>query len=197
MPPHESGARTALTGLAFLSVGEASAAGLFQRALEQNAPAGPTAFLLGAARAAQARDADAVVAWQAALQAGAAPAVTRRLLAEALLRRNDPRLAADALTAAAGAPPTGASVRVIAATHLANRREADAIAILESRLDDAGGDQEARWLLLHAMYSQFVRGGKPLGQSGLQTFTRHAHAYIDANGANAALAAGMARTAIS
>ncbi|MEO5739094.1 MAG: hypothetical protein ABIS29_00670, partial [Vicinamibacterales bacterium] len=95
VPAAESGVRAALTGLALLSVGDASAGSLFQRALEQNAAAGPTQFLLGGVRAMQSRDGDAIVAWQAALHAGGAPAVTHALLADAFLRRNDPQHAAD------------------------------------------------------------------------------------------------------
>ena len=58
----EAGIRTALTGLALLSIGDGSAAAQFQRALDQNAPIAPTQFLLGAARAMQSRDPDAIAA---------------------------------------------------------------------------------------------------------------------------------------
>ena len=64
--PAEAGIRTALTGLALLSIGDASAAAQFQRALDQKSPIAPTQFLLGAARAMQLRDPDAIAAWQTA-----------------------------------------------------------------------------------------------------------------------------------
>jgi hypothetical protein len=185
VPPSESGVRTALTGLAFLSVGDSSAATHFQRALQQNAPAGPTQFLLGAARAAQLRDPDAIAAWQSALAAGSAPDLTRALLADAYLRRNDAAHAAEAL---AGITANGWS-RTAAATLIGNHREADAVALLSTRLAEQNGDQDARWLLLHALYSQYVSGGKPLPPADVQRFTEHARAYIDAKGTNSALAA--------
>ena len=95
MPAAEAGIRTALTGLALLSVGDASAAVQFQRALQQNGPAAPVQYLIGAARAMQNRDPDAIAAWQAALATGQAPAATRQLLVEALLRRGENARAAD------------------------------------------------------------------------------------------------------
>lgn len=197
VPASESGVRTALTGLAFLSVGDASAAGHFTRALQQDAAAGPTQFLLGAARATQLRDPDAIAAWQAAIAAGAAPAATRRLLAEAFLRRNDPQRAADALAGAVAVPADAASIRVSAATQIANRREAEAIALLEPHLAAHTADQEARWLLLHALYARFVRNGTPLAGADMALFTRHARAYLDAKGAHTALAEEWLRVIFS
>lgn len=185
VPPADSGVRTALTGLAFFSVGDSSAATHFQRALQQNAPPGPTQFLLGAARAAQSRDPDAIAAWQAALAAGNAPELTRPLLADAFLRRNDAAHAAEALT---GNPAAGWS-RAAVATLIANHRETDAIALLETRLAEQPGDQDARWLMLHALYARFVAGGKPLPAAEAARFSEHARTYIDAKGSNSALAA--------
>jgi hypothetical protein len=133
----------------------------------------------------QSRDPDAIAAWQAAIAAGGAPSITPQLLAEALLRRNDPQRAAEAM---AGAPPGAASVRVISAAHIASRREADAIALLEQHLSSQPGDQAARWLLLHARYAQFARSGKPLAGIEAERFSAEARIYIDAKAANAALA---------
>jgi hypothetical protein len=59
----------------------------FQRALDQNAPIAPTQFLLGAARAMQSRDPDAIAAWQAAMATGFAPDVTGQLLIDAYLEK--------------------------------------------------------------------------------------------------------------
>ena len=188
VPASESGVRTALTGLALLAVGDSSAAAQFQRALLQNAAAGPTQFLLGAARASQLRDADAVIAWQAALAAGSAPAATRLVLAEAFLRRNEPQRAAEAIASGTGAPDGAGWVRATAAAHIGNRRETAATGVLERHLVIHPGDQGARWLLLHALYSQFVRSGKPVAAAGVAVFTEHAQLYIDAKGVNAALA---------
>ena len=186
VPAPESGVRAALTGLAFLSIGDSSAASHFERALQQNAAAGPTQFLLGAARAMQSRDSDAIVAWQAALTSGAAPAATRRLLADAFLRRNDPQQAADAL-AGTQAPVTTAWIRTRAATQIANHHEAEAIALLETHLAADTGDQDARFLLLHAVYAQFVNSRKPLSSVDRERFTSQARTYINDGGTHAAL----------
>lgn len=187
VPAAESGVRAALTGFAFLSTGDASAASHFQRALQQHAVAGPTQFLLGAARAMQSRDSDAIVAWQEALASGAAPTATRPLLADAFLRRNDPQHAADAL-AGAGTPSTAASIRTHAATHIANRHEAEAIALLAAHLAVDAGDQDARFLLLHAIYSQFVNDRQQFGSVDRERFVTEARIYIDAGGPHAKLA---------
>lgn len=193
VPAGESGVRAALTGLAFLSVGDASAASHFQRALERNAAAGPTQFLLGAARAMQSRDSDAIVAWQAALASGAAPAATRPLLADAFLRRNDAQHAADVLAAMAS-PSTAASIRTRAATQLANHQEAEAVALLETHLAVNPGDQDARFLLLHAIYARFVNSRTALAAVDRARFTAQARTYIDAGGSHAALAAEWVKT---
>ena len=186
VPPTEAGIRTALTGLALLSIGDASAAVQFQRALQQNAPVAPTQFLLGAARAMQARDPDAIAAWQAAIATGSAPAITAQLLIDTYLRRNDLQRATE--LAATNAPASAAWTRSIASVHIASKREADALALLDAHLAAQADDQDARWLLLHALYSQFARGGKALPAADADRFTRHARTYIDAKGANTALA---------
>jgi len=89
------------------------------------------------------------------------------------------------------APPASpAWTRSVAATHIASHRDAEAIALLETHLRATPDDQDARWLLLHALYDQFVRGGgRPLMPSDAERFGKQAQAYIDAKGANAALAA--------
>ena len=187
VPPAEAGVRTALTGLALFSIGDASSASQFQRALQQNSPAAPTQFLLGAARAMQARDPDAIAAWQAAMATGSSPAITPQLLIDTYLRRNDLQRATE--LAAATVPASAAWTRSIVATHIASRRDADAIALLDVHLAAQTDDQEARWLLLHALYPKFVReGAKALPATEAGRFTTHARAYIDAKGANAALA---------
>jgi len=201
VPAAEAGIRTALTALALLSIGDTSAASQFQRALQQNAsasaleqsselrrdkPVSAIQFLLGAARAMQSRDPDAIAAWQAAIDAGAAPPITKQLLIDAYLRRNDLQKATE--LAASNAAPSAAWTRSAASVHIAAKREADALALLDAHLTAQPDDQEARWLLLHALYSQFVRGGKPLSAAEAERFTKHGRAYIDAKGVNAALA---------
>jgi hypothetical protein len=184
----EAGIRTALTGLALLSIGDGSAAAQFQRALDQNAPIAPTQFLLGAARAMQSRDPDAIAAWQTAIGTGSAPAITPQLLIDAYLRRNDLQKATE--LSATNASASAAWARSIASVHIAAGREAAALTLLDRQLATEPDDQEARWLLLHVLYAQFVRdGNKPLAATDAERFTKHARAYIDAKGVNAALAA--------
>lgn len=186
VPAAEAGIRTALTALALLSIGDASAASQLQRALQQNSPVAPTQFLLGAARAMQSRDPDAIAAWQAAIATGSAPAITKQLLIDAYLRRNDLQKATE--LAATNAPASAEWTRSIASVHIAARHEADALTGLDAHLTAQPGDQEARWLLLHALYAQFVRAGKPLPAAEAERFAKHARAYIDAKGVNSALA---------
>lgn len=187
----EAGIRTALTGLAYLSIGNASAAAQFQRALLQNAPLAVTQFLLGCSFALQSRDPDAVTAWQSAIGAGSAPALAKQFLLEAYLRRNDVARATDVARTAEAMTPTW--VRLTAATHILARRDTDAVALVTTRLAAAPDDQDARWLLLHALYSQFVRSGAPLPGAEAERFAKEARTYIDAKGINAGLAAEWLR----
>jgi hypothetical protein len=180
--PAEAGVRTALTGLAFLSIADASAATHFQRALDQGAPPGPTEFLLGSARALQSRDTDAIAAFQAAAAAGHAPPLTAQFLAEALLRRHEFARAAEIARELPRSPRLGGAIAI------GTQRENDAAALLDTHLADHSDDQDARWLMLHALYAQFVKSGKPMAAAERDKFTTHARAYINAKGVNAALA---------
>jgi hypothetical protein len=187
VPASEAGIRTALTGLAFLSVGDASAPVHFQRALQQNAPAAPVHYLIGVARAAQNRDPDAIAAWHAALETKAAPPGTRALLVEALLRRGDHARATSLVVDAAATEQSPAWLRLSAATHIANGRYADAIALLDTHLATHADDADARWLLLHALYGSVVKGGDR------DRFVTAAKTYIDGKGEHADLAAEWLR----
>ena len=189
VPTAERGIRTALTGLALLSVGDASAAIQFQRALTEGAPSVPIQFLIGAARAAQNRDTDAIAAWQAALAAGDAPASTRALLVEALLRRGDHARAIAVITDAGATAASPALVRLTAATHLAAGRAAEAIAVLDAHLAANPQDAEAHWLLIHALFAEVVKGGSH------DRFNSEGRRYVDAHGAHADLVSEWLRIA--
>ena len=180
VPAGEAGIRTALTGLAFLSVGDASAAVQLQRALQQNGPAAPVQYLIGAARAMQNRDPDAIAAWQAALATGQAPAATRQLLAEALLRRRENARAAAVLAEGSG-PSSPALSRLTAAAHIANDRYSDAVAVLDALLASNGDDAEVRWLLMHALFADVVKGGSKT------RFLNDGQRYVDSKAAHAEL----------
>ncbi|MDO8677438.1 MAG: hypothetical protein Q7R30_02585 [Acidobacteriota bacterium] len=191
VPAHEQGVRAMLTGLALVSVGDFGALRQFQRALESGAAAAPDQFLIGVARAMQNRDQDAIDAWEAARSAGLPPAMLSPFLADAYLRRGDPKGAAEAVPAA-GSEDDEEWTRVLAATRIATRREGDAIVALDARLARHPGDLDARWLLLHALYADFVNGN---GDRRAR-FLAEAPRYIDAQGPHSALTAewlGMAR----
>lgn len=184
--PSESGIRSALSGLAYLSVGDASASVLLQQALEQHAPAGPVQFLLGCARAAQGRDADAIAAWRTSIASGSAPAVTALLLAEALFRQRN------AAEASGMIPPDAAAsspdwIRLDAAIKISLRRDSEAAAALATYLLSHADDQDARWLFLHARYAQYVRDRATLTPADRDTFRTQAQAYLDANAPHSAL----------
>ena len=187
VPAAETGVRTALTGMALLSVGDTSAAVQLQRALQQGAPAAPVQYLTGVARAMQNRDLDAIPAWQAALATGQAPSPTRSLLVEALLRRGEHTRAAAIIAEASDAPASPAWTRLIAATHIANGRYTDAIAVLDAHLATRADDVEARWLLIHALFADVVKGGNKT------RFMNDAQRYIESQAPHAELTAEWLR----
>ena len=183
VPQPEQAARTALTALALYTIGDASALVQLQRAQSLGAPAGAIQFLTGAVRATQRRDAEAIAAWQAAHDAGWSAATP--FLVDACLRRDEGTRAAALLAAEPQGRPTDATwSRLLAATHLATGRDADAIVELEARLAQAPDDTDAQWLLLQALYGQIVRNNR----GDRDRFKAAAQAYITAGGANALLA---------
>lgn len=183
----EQGVRTALTGLALYTVGDASAVAQFQRAMAQGAPAGPIQYLIGAVRATQGRDADAIISWQSAIDAGLPSIQTAPFLVDAYLRRGDGGRASALVTSTVGDRPVeGPWVRALAASHLATARDRDAVAVLDARMAQAPDDHEAAWLLLHALYASIVRPPAD-SRPNTQRFTTAARAYVESGGANAAL----------
>jgi len=183
VPPAEEGMRAALTGIALLSLGDTGAAGQFERALQAGAAPAAGEFLLGAARALHRRDADAMAAWRRAAEAGLPRDLVAPFIAAAHLRLRDYPSA----TAAMNGELAGrdlAWLRVYTATRIAAARHDEAIAAAEALLAQAPEDADARWLLLHALYADLVRGNH-----GRRTRVgAEAQRYIDAKGAHSALA---------
>jgi hypothetical protein len=186
VPANEEGVRAALRGLAQLSLGDASSAVQFQRAQLLGAPIAVTRLLSGAARAMQARDADAIAAWQEALTAGAPRATVVPYLLDAYVRRNDFPRAAQLI--AETKAPAGTWSRGTAAVLIATQKEREAVALLDARLAASPDDVEAQWLRLHALFSQLARDSNSPAATR-DRFVTAASSYIDAKGANAALAA--------
>ena len=183
VPEAERGSRTALTALALLSIGDLGAIAQLERALAFGGQRAPIQYLLGSARATQGRDAEALAAWTAARDAGFPVAVVRPLVAEALLRRREGRSAAEALPSV---PEDAAAdlVRTFAATRIAADKPDEAVRVLEVLIAREPDDLAARWLLVHALYAEFV-GGRRGRQARL---VEEAERYISAGGPHAALA---------
>ena len=182
VPPADQAVRVALTGLALLSLGDLGALTQFERALQLQAPAGAVQFLIGAARALQNRDVEAIAAWQAARGAGFNPPVLDRLVAESYLRQRDYARAAESISR--DRTTDAATARTYAATRIASRQYEEAIAVLDPVLAKAPDDAESHWLLLHALYADFVGGNRSRAERAAAEASR----YIAAKGPNTALA---------
>jgi hypothetical protein len=74
-------------------------------------------------------------------------------------------------------------VRAVAATHLAHGRDREALSVLDA--PGAPTDTDIQWLRLQALYGLIVKNAG----GDRARFKTAAQAYIDAGGANAALAA--------
>ncbi len=159
VPAAEQAVRSALAGLALYAVGDTSAAVTLQRALQMGANAAPVQLWIGAARAGQARDTEAIAAWRSALDAGLAPSLVAPLLVNAHLRRGEGARAADLVAAHSTGGPTGpAWSRTVAATRIAIGDYPGALAVLSPRLAEAPDDGDAQWLMLHSLYGSLVKG---------------------------------------
>ena len=184
VPQGEQAVRVALTGLALYAIGDVSALGRFERAYALGGPGGPIQFLIGAVRATQNRDADAIAAWQSAQKEGLTAVAP--FLVEAYLRRGDGRRAAALVSVTlAGQGAEGPWARALAASHIASGRDQEALVVLDAHLAKASDDLEGRWLQLQALYGRIVKGGG----ADHDRFRAAARAYVAAGGANAALAA--------
>lgn len=186
VPAAEQSRRVALTGLALYAIGDASAALRLQRALDLGAPPAPIHFLVGAARALQGRDAEAIAAWQLARNTGMPSALVTPLMVDAHLRRTEGPQAAALVAEALGARlPDGVWWRPHALSLLATGRDLEAIVALDAHLSLTPDDAEARWLLLQALYSSIVHGNA----GSRARFAATARQYLAAEGAHGTLVA--------
>ncbi len=196
IPPDEQGVRAVLRALALYALGDSSTAIAvpLRRAQQLSAPAGAINVLLGASRALEANDRDAVASWQSAIEAGVDERALRPLLLDAYLRQGDGRRATDLGAAALAASPADATlIGRVAAAHLAAGQAPAALALLDPRLQEHPEDSEALWLALHALFTGFVKGdgpgADPAGRERLKSIARQ---YVAAKGRHAALAAEWA-----
>ena len=180
----EQAIRSVLTGLALLSLGNAGAIVQFEAAQGQRVDQAATDYLIGVARAMQGRDVEAIRRWTTARTSGLSGTTMDLVMADAHLRLREFAQAAGVVREAhaSGNPAAG---RVMAASRLGERRDADAVAILDALLAKSPEDMDLRWLLVHALYAETVAA--PAAPH--QRFLAEAQRYVDAKGRHAALAA--------
>jgi hypothetical protein len=186
---HEQSVRTTLRGVGLFGVGDPRmAATMLRRAID--AAPNPIAHLyLGACRALEGNDRDAVASWQTALDGGLPPAIVTPLLIDAYMRLGDLTKAGElAQRAAINGVPDPAVVRGSAAVLVAQGREIDAMPLLEQHLATHPDDLDAQYVMLHALFASFVHG-KGIGTTaqGKERFKTLARTYVDAKGRNAAI----------
>ncbi len=186
---NEQSVRTTLRGVGLYGVGDSRmAATMLRRAID--AAPNPVAHLyMGACRALEGNDRDAVASWQAALDGGLPSAIVAPLLIDGYLRLGDLTKAGElAQRAGINGAPDPAFVRGSAAVLVAQGREIEAIPLLEQHLATHRDDQDAQYVMLHALFASFVHGkGVGTTAQGKERFQTLVQAYIDAKGRNAAI----------
>jgi tetratricopeptide (TPR) repeat protein len=177
-----------LRGLALLALSDnlESAAHQFRDALRFSSDFMPATFYLGACYAANGRDREAVAAWQLVSAAGAATPFTAGLLADALMRLEDPAGALDILQEAGSQWPhePGLDRRTAAAQVKAGRRDeslATLDALVARQRDDVGGLFLAIYLLADGP------PGRTLRPADRDKLDRYARAYLAVPGPHRAI----------
>jgi hypothetical protein len=182
----EQGARAALKGIGLYALGDARIACTILRQSMQTAANAATLLYLGACRALERNDRDAIAAWQEALAADLPEAMVVPLLVGAHLRLGEPARAqelAEPLVSSEG--PAEAIVAGLAAAYVAQGREAAAIPLLEAHVAAHADDLDAQYILLRALFAGFVRGQGAADAPGTERFRALARGYIDAKGPHA------------
>jgi hypothetical protein len=196
VPPEETDARQVLRTLAMYAIGDnpASLSSSLQQASQRQVAPGAVQTMLGAVRALENRDRDAVAAWNAAIASGASARALTPLIADALLRLGDAAGAAAAVERVAGSDDA-ALARRLAAARIAQARHADAMRTLEPILARDPRDADAHWLALHGLFAAFVSAPARADTASRAKIGEIAARYIAAKGAHAALAADWAAAA--
>ena len=158
---NEQGARELLRAIGLMALGDTvnAVSAPLRQAQQLNAPPAAVHFVDGAARAIEGRERDALTAWTAAMKAGFDAAALTPLLVDSHLRLGEAPQALELATRTAAARP-GEPVlrRGLAAAQMASKQEADAIAGLEALVTEQPADQDARWMLMHALFAGHVSG---------------------------------------
>jgi hypothetical protein len=188
----ESAIRATLRALALYALGDTPAAvsAPLRQALTLLTVRGPAHVLIGASRALEGNDREAIVSWTEAAGTGLSEALLAPLIIDAHLRAGEHSQAiALGERARHSAPADPALTRRLSAAYLGAGRESDALKVLDAYLATAPDDREAEWLRLHALFSGIVQRRVVDAAGGSSTrFQELATAYITANGRHAALA---------
>ncbi|HXG89887.1 MAG TPA: hypothetical protein VNJ02_16280 [Vicinamibacterales bacterium] len=186
----ERGVRGVIRALGLFAVGDTpTGIAVALRDAEVSTPG--VEMLLGALRALEGNDRDAAAAWQRAIAAGFPASAAAPLLIDALIRQGDVAGAAQSATTidSAARADDGLFRRRLASALLAAARTGEAIDTLEDWLGRHPDDQDAQWLLLHALFQEFVAGRAPATTpTGRLRFRALVDSYVAAGGVNAALA---------
>lgn len=161
-----------------------------RRALEAGAADGAGQFWLGACRAAEGRDEEALAAWELARQRGWPLALVATPEVEALIRLNRLAEAGSRAKAAREAGVTDIELlHVAAVSDIAASQYESAVRLLTTRLQTAPEDAESRWLLVHALFASTVaRDGPGVTPEGRAQLLEALGRYLDEGGRYASLA---------
>lgn len=188
--PAERPIAQALLGLGLFGVGDSprAVAAQLMQAIALGAPPAPVQLLLGATHALVGDDKAAITAWHQAREAGIDDASVAVWLIDAYLRQGDVARAGAMATAALDAQPGNLAARqALAATYIATRRPAEALALLDTAPGGAD-DIDTRFLRLHALFASLVVRAPAFDASTAQTrFAALAPRYVADGGRHADL----------
>jgi VWFA-related protein len=184
-----------LRGLSFLAKGELRAAeSQLKLALRHSSELVAAAIPIGACYAAAGQDAEAIGAWQTALAADADAPGLRVLLAEALLRGDEPDEAAALLAEERAARPDADLDRDLGLADAMRGRRAEALAELASHLERRRDDSGALFVTLRLAFEAYAEGeGSDPFAGDRARLIGYAKAYVAAQGPQHELVASWLR----
>ena len=187
--PSETAARDTLRALALYALGDTPAALMAPLRRADAAGPGATGIVAGAIHALERNDREALSAWQSAVDDGVDAGVLAPAMIDAALRLGDSARAVAIGEKAMNAMPSAELARRYAAALMTADRHSDALTVLESQARQNPADLEAQWLMLHALFNDFVAGRGPgADTAGRNRFEEIALRYVAAKGPNTALA---------
>lgn len=150
-------------------------------------------IMVGALRASEGNDREAIAAWQSAIDGGGAPAALWPLMVDAYLRLGDSEGALDLVTRGLQAVPADRRLmRQRAVALLMSGDHDDALRTLAA-LRQQADDLDLQWLTLRALFAGFVSGqGAGSSANGRAELIDLAGRYVAAGGPHAALAGDWA-----